>query len=198
MTDTVLNKNMRETILNQSILLFARVGFDAVSMRDIAAAVGVTPAALYHHFSDKEQLYLEAVSHACKEKMGTLMTAIEDEETPWARLEAFVKRFAELLSAEKDFQRLVQWSQLDSDEQRHRKLADNAFREIFVFVHNLAGELFQGHDSHLIAMSIIGLIFYPFETMNARRFLPGYQSHHEDPAILAQFVIDLLRKGLPA
>jgi AcrR family transcriptional regulator len=46
-------RHTREEILGLSVPLFATRGFDGVSMRDIAAAVGVTPAALYYHFSDE-------------------------------------------------------------------------------------------------------------------------------------------------
>lgn len=47
----------RDKILDASLPLFAAAGFQGVSMRDVASAVGSTPAALYYHFPDKEQLY---------------------------------------------------------------------------------------------------------------------------------------------
>lgn len=46
--------NTREETLGLSVQIFARGGFDKVAMHEIAAAVGVTPTALYHHFPDKE------------------------------------------------------------------------------------------------------------------------------------------------
>ena len=39
--------------------LFARLGYDAVSMRKIADAIEYTPAAIYVHFADKEALFRE-------------------------------------------------------------------------------------------------------------------------------------------
>ncbi|PZN02767.1 MAG: TetR/AcrR family transcriptional regulator, partial [Bacillota bacterium] len=53
----------RETILHQAARLFARQGYPATTMRDLAATLGVTPAALYYHFSNKDQLLLEVVLH---------------------------------------------------------------------------------------------------------------------------------------
>ena len=41
--------------------LFCRDGYPAVSMADVAAAVGVQPSALYRHFRDKQDLLLETV-----------------------------------------------------------------------------------------------------------------------------------------
>lgn len=47
----------RTRILLGALPLFADRGFAAVSMQDIADAVGMTKAALYYHFSDKEELF---------------------------------------------------------------------------------------------------------------------------------------------
>ncbi len=50
-------------LLRASLELFAASGYDAVSVRDIAAAAGVSEAALYKHFSGKRELaaYIFAV-----------------------------------------------------------------------------------------------------------------------------------------
>lgn len=45
-------------IIRASIELFAARGYDAVSVRDIARAAGVTEAALYKHFKGKEDMSL--------------------------------------------------------------------------------------------------------------------------------------------
>lgn len=44
-------------ILDTAEALFATHGFAATSVRDIASAAGLTPAALYNHFPGKEALY---------------------------------------------------------------------------------------------------------------------------------------------
>ena len=189
--------NTREEILGLSVPLFARDGFDGVAMREIAAAVGVTPAALYHHFPDKGQLYLDTVAYAFKEKVDPLKALLDGEGLPWDRLEAFVVQITRLLAKEKDFRRLMQWVMLDSDEQRLQALGDCVFGDLFNALRNLAGELSPGHSPHLVVVSMIGLVIYPFETQSVRRFLPGYQQQqHEDPKAIARHVISLLRNGL--
>ena len=51
----------REMILERSLELFARRGCEAVSVRDICAAVGIKESSLYYHFRNKravtEELY---------------------------------------------------------------------------------------------------------------------------------------------
>lgn len=48
--------NIRDRILQAAIAAFERDGPDGLSMRKIAAAVGLTPMALYRHFADKQAL----------------------------------------------------------------------------------------------------------------------------------------------
>ena len=43
--------------------LFLQKGFGETSTRDIAKQVGITQPALYHHFSDKEVLYLDVMTN---------------------------------------------------------------------------------------------------------------------------------------
>jgi AcrR family transcriptional regulator len=49
---------LRSQILNQATRLFVDRGYTSISMREIAEACGVTKAALYYHFKDKESLML--------------------------------------------------------------------------------------------------------------------------------------------
>lgn len=48
----------RGDLLKASLTLFAAKGYDAVSVRDIAKAAGVSEAALYKHFKGKEDMAL--------------------------------------------------------------------------------------------------------------------------------------------
>ncbi len=49
--------NTREKILDESLTLFSKKGFDAVSVRDIAKAVGIKESSLYNHFKSKQDIF---------------------------------------------------------------------------------------------------------------------------------------------
>lgn len=49
--------NTREKILKESLELFSQKGYSGTSMSDIAAKLGITKAALYKHFSGKEEIF---------------------------------------------------------------------------------------------------------------------------------------------
>ena len=44
-------------ILAEAGRLFASKGFEGTSMRDIAVACGISKSLLYHHFSNKDEIY---------------------------------------------------------------------------------------------------------------------------------------------
>lgn len=47
----------KELIIDKSLQLFSEHGFEGVSMRDIAAEVGIKAASIYNHFSSKEEIF---------------------------------------------------------------------------------------------------------------------------------------------
>lgn len=189
-------RKTREEILELSALLFAQRGYEGVSMRDVAAQVGITPAALYYHFPDKDHLYVESVAQAFREQEEVLMRALGSSGSPWARIEAFITDLARHLAANRGFLRLMQWVQLDSDEARQHKLAESVFKPLFTALHALAKELDPSRDPHLLAISIIGLVIFHFQTGNGHKFMPGYSASHDDPEVLARHVYRLLREAV--
>jgi AcrR family transcriptional regulator len=76
---------VRTKILDAARELFAREGYDAVTMRRIADAIEYSPTAIYLHFKDKETL----VRELCEEDFASLAKAfqkIAKESDPLERL----------------------------------------------------------------------------------------------------------------
>ena len=57
-----VNDNTRALILTAAGTEFAREGYDATSIRGIARVAGVDPALVRHYFTDKADLFAEAVA----------------------------------------------------------------------------------------------------------------------------------------
>jgi AcrR family transcriptional regulator len=62
----------RAQILEVAVGLFNEQGYDATSVADLAARLGLTKSALYHHFDSKEQLLAEALDDALSALEGVL------------------------------------------------------------------------------------------------------------------------------
>jgi AcrR family transcriptional regulator len=87
----------RSTIINEAAKLFARKGFDATSMRDIASAVKITVGASYWYFESKEELFSAVHSAGLKAMREAVTRAIDGIEDPWDRLEAAAEAHCEAL-----------------------------------------------------------------------------------------------------
>ncbi|MBM3345209.1 MAG: TetR/AcrR family transcriptional regulator, partial [Betaproteobacteria bacterium] len=87
----------RRTIINEAARLFARKGFDATSIRDIAAAVKITVGALYWYFESKEELFSAVHAAGLKAMRDAVEQAIRGIDDPWARLQAAAEAHCEAL-----------------------------------------------------------------------------------------------------
>lgn len=54
-------KNTKEAILDTALHLFARDGYEAVSVSQIAGSLGMTKGALYRHYKNKHDIFLHIV-----------------------------------------------------------------------------------------------------------------------------------------
>jgi AcrR family transcriptional regulator len=61
----------RDRILDVALDLFIEQGYDKTSLREIAERVGVTKAALYYHFSSKEEI-IRTLVHPLYDAVGPL------------------------------------------------------------------------------------------------------------------------------
>lgn len=176
--------------------MFARAGFDGVTMRDIATAVGVSGAALYYHFANKEALYLESMAFAFADKAQGISTALAGPGPTLERLTRFVEDFTQLMAADPNFRTLLHRELLDGDETRLRLLSERVFSAPYLAIADLAAEVAPGCDAHLLAISIAGLILFHFETAPLRRFLPGCRPEHDHPTVIAKHILELLINGV--
>ncbi|WP_243074434.1 TetR/AcrR family transcriptional regulator [Microbacterium sp. SS28] len=83
----------RAGILEVAVGLFNEQGYDATSVADLAARLGLTKSALYHHFASKEQLLAAALDEALGALEGVLTEPGATSGTPAERLD-FVLRGA--------------------------------------------------------------------------------------------------------
>jgi AcrR family transcriptional regulator len=65
----------REQILDVAVQVFARRGFHATSMNEVAEAAGVTKPVLYQHFDSKQDLYLALIDDVGRRMITAIQKA---------------------------------------------------------------------------------------------------------------------------
>lgn len=94
-------------ILSSAEVLFLRQNYADVTMEDIGEGAGVTRGAAYHHFANKESLYVAMMHSTLKEKQALFQTAVESPGTCRERLRRFTQIFLELPREKRDIMKLV-------------------------------------------------------------------------------------------
>jgi AcrR family transcriptional regulator len=98
----------KEEILDVAAGLFAEHGFDGVSLTEIAHAVGLSKATLYHYFAHKEEILGAIVVTTIRDLNAFIDEAIAPVKEPDARLIAFLVAQADFFEAhQRGFQVLV-------------------------------------------------------------------------------------------
>lgn len=87
--------NKEAIILAEACRLFASNGFDGTSIRDIANAVGISNAALYHYFADKNELFARIVTDVIERQCNFTEERIKADNTAGQKLRSFMRAYAE-------------------------------------------------------------------------------------------------------
>jgi AcrR family transcriptional regulator len=97
----------RQRMLTAAGRLFARTGYDAVQMADVARAAGVGKPTLYRYFGSKEELFVEVFSDALEELRRRVEDAVAHDLTPPASLALIIRTLVEVLAPQTETLRLV-------------------------------------------------------------------------------------------
>jgi TetR/AcrR family transcriptional regulator, copper-responsive repressor len=89
----------RDTALDRAMHVFWERGYEAASISDLTAAMGITPPSLYTAFGDKERLFLEALERYGKGPGGFGQRALDEEPTARGAIERLLEEAAVELTA---------------------------------------------------------------------------------------------------
>ncbi len=132
-----------EVIRRSALKLFAHEGYEATSMREIAAAVGIQAGSLYNHFSSKEEILWDLTRGALldlREHIDTALARLPADTSASAKLSSFIDAHVRFHALNSERARIV--------NQQMSGLNRNHYREIVglrrTFEEQLAGILDDG------------------------------------------------------
>jgi AcrR family transcriptional regulator len=105
--------------------LFAERGYGAVTMDEVAAAVGVTKPLLYTYFGNKERLYLACMEPAADELRDAVASAVAKAERPADALAPGVQAFFSFVDRDRDAWRVLFDETLPAGGEVARRVAEH-------------------------------------------------------------------------
>ena len=195
MTEASLTTDKRRLLLEAAVRVFARRGFHAARVGDIAEEAGVAHGLLYHYFSSKEEV-LETIF---RETWADLLAAVRDVEESGEPAQEQLRQVAAILlrswRRDPDLVRvLVRGVARSSELDRHVGNVGDAFAAIERIVRRgqEAGELRPELDPRLTSVIFYGAI----EELLTGWVLELLPDSDEDVARAEQTVVEIVSGGL--
>jgi len=183
----------RELILQRAAALFAAQGYVATSMNQVAAACGMSKAALYHYVRDKNELLAHVAEGHVQRLKAVVQQVLDEGLAPEPRLRELIVRFVrEYASAQNEHRVLTEDVHLLETARREQVLGVQrsvvaAFAETLAEVRPALAEAGLHRP---LTMLLFGMINWLFTW-----FRPGEPLTHEQ---MAPMVADLFFGGLAA
>src|SRR6204780_964231 len=174
----------RRQLVAVALELFARRGYRATTMDDIAEAAGVTKPLVYQHFSSKRALYLELVNSIAQELLIAVKTAVLQAKGPRQQVEmGFAAYFLLVISREAEFRLLYGRDHADDQELgRALRMVEDAIAEA---IDPLSDAGLDADHRRLLAYAVVGMAEGASRRFMAQR-PPGEAAVEEEAQRLAQ------------
>lgn len=188
----------REQILDTAAAVFARTGYAATVMKDVADASGILPGSLYHHFASKEALMVELLTRfrveAADLGVAALASARADGRAPASvQLTALGRGIAELSVRHRAASHFTRFEPPTNAGREFTGLSGVQPAEIGVAINEI---LVQGRESGEIApdvdISVLTESFYV--TMQGVGM--GLLHESDDPKAAAETLVHLILMGV--
>lgn len=174
--------------------LFASKGFEGTSMRDIAVACGISKSLLYHHFSNKDEIYSRVAVGSTLELYLFVRDRVPDGP-PSQKIRAFMVATAEYF-------RRYRWAWIASttafwnDPDRHRQKERLTRRARFEdFLRGLIQEAVDAGEIRNVDVPMTGRLILSSLNWMHRWYNPNKSA---TPEQIADIFFDMIFNGLKA
>jgi AcrR family transcriptional regulator len=123
-------ESLRTDILDAARQLFVRHGFEATSIRAIAAKVGASPGILYHYFEDKQDIMAHLVRETFQEMDKRLSAIRLDKAAPMDRMRRGLRAYIDF-GLQNPHQYALLWLKPESwegNERLHKAFFEDGMR----------------------------------------------------------------------
>ncbi len=185
--------DQREQILARAARLFARRGYTATSMNEVAEACGVSKPSLYHYVRDKHQLLVE-IAEAHIARLAALVDEVAAEtHAPEERLRRLIAAYLAVYAGAQAEHRVLTEDVKFLRPADRRRILDGERKVVAAFADTIAEARPELRDAALdkpLSMLLFGMMNWMFTWLKPR----GALTHAE----MALIVADLFFGGLGA
>src|SRR5512147_3050282 len=152
----------REDILEAAAQVFRQKGFHGASLRDIAEAVNLQKASLYHHVSSKQEILLALLDRAL-ELLLERISAISLQDIPAdEKLREMTRAYLRILTENTDLSAVLLFEHRSLERKQHARHVPNRdqFESLWrgVLEEGVASKLFECDDISIATRAVLGIM----------------------------------------
>ena len=203
--DAVDKRDKRERILAAAERIFARHGFFAAKVSDVAKEAGVADGTIYLYFKNKDDLLISLFERRMQQVNETLKAATSKVKSPREQLRAFVKAYLQLVHDEPTAAEVLT-IELRQSSKFMKEYENPEFADFLRLLGGIIaaaqekGELDSAIPAHVAARMIFGMLDeLALAWVLAKQPLPaasGARPKKFDIVRAADWVITLITSGL--
>ncbi len=152
----------REDILEAAARIFRRKGYHAASMQDIARAVNLQKASLYHHVAGKQEILVALLDQALDMLIAHMREVLAMQASPEEKLRQAVLGYTKVLAEHRDLAAvlLLEFRFLDPDVRERHVARRDAYERLWreLIVGGQEAGVFHPEDPSLAAKALLGMI----------------------------------------
>jgi len=152
----------REDILEAAAQVFRKKGFHGASMANIAEAVNLQKASLYHHVSSKQEILLELLDRALELLLERISPIATQPIPADERLRLMIREYLQILAENTDLSAVLLFEHRSLEGKQHARHVPNrdAFESLWrdVLEEGVHSKRFVCEDVALAARALLGIM----------------------------------------
>ena len=152
----------REDILEAAAQVFRHKGFHGASMQDIAEAVNLQKASLYHHVSSKQEILLALLDRALELLLERISPIVSQDLPVDEKLRLMVRAYLQILAENTDLSAVLLFEHRSLERKQHARHVPNRdkFEGLWrgVLEEGIAVGLFAGDEPALTTRAMLGIM----------------------------------------
>jgi len=151
----------RADIVQAAAQVFRQKGYHAASMQDIADAVGLQKASLYHHFASKQDILLEILDKALDILIAEMQAVLDMDLPPEQQLRQAMRAYIDRVTQEASLAAVLQHEHRNLDPRRRashitrRDRYDKLWRELIR--RGIERGAFRRLDERMVSFALLGI-----------------------------------------
>ena len=152
----------REDIFEAAAQVFSQKGFHGASMNDIADAVNLQKASLYHHVSSKQEILLEILGRALQMLLERISSITNQNIPADKKLRLMIREYMQILAENGDLATVLLFEHRALERRQHARHVPSRDKFEMLWRNVLAdgvdNKIFKCEDIPMTARALLGLM----------------------------------------